>query len=113
MDLVARFHEQGPAATTTSLPPIVTPRPKSMMVPSGLNWRLAKLKGLSDAHDLAHAIEQFEIAMIKIAMYTNSAQDGVRFAGGAMNIKATSDKAVDDVLDLTVGGSLLHYDDHG
>jgi hypothetical protein len=36
----------------------------------------------------------------------------MRFAGGAVNVKAAADQAVDDVLDLGVGGAFLHYDDH-
>jgi len=39
------------------------------MVPSGLElagW--AKLERLGNAHDFAHAVEQFEVAMIEVAM---------------------------------------------
>jgi hypothetical protein len=30
-----------------------------------------------------------------------------------MHVKAAGDEAVDDVLDLGVGGAFLHYDYHG
>src|SRR6266446_1133659 len=78
----------------------------------GLELAAGELEGLGDAHDFAHAVEQLEIAMIEIAVHANGAEDGVRFAGGAMHIEAAGDEAVDDVLDLGVGGALLHYDDH-
>jgi hypothetical protein len=29
-----------------------------------------------------------------------------------MDVKAAGDEAIDDVLDLGVGGAFLHYDDH-
>jgi len=29
-----------------------------------------------------------------------------------MNVEAAGDEAVDDMLDLGVGGAFLHYDDH-
>ncbi len=47
------------------------------------------------------------IAMIKIAMDADGAEHGVRCASGAMHIEAAGDDAIDDVLDLLVGGGLL------
>jgi hypothetical protein len=29
-----------------------------------------------------------------------------------VHVKAAGDEAIDDVLDLDVGGAFLHYDDH-
>jgi len=43
----------------------------------------------------------------------DSAEDGVRFAGGTMHVEAAGDEAVDDMLDLGVSGAFLHHDDHG
>jgi hypothetical protein len=43
---------------------------------------------------------------------SDGAEDGVRFAGRAVNVEAAGDEAVDDMLDLGVGGPFLHYDDH-
>jgi hypothetical protein len=40
------------------------------------------------------------------------AQDGVGFAGGAVDVEAGGDQAVDYVLDLGVCGAFLHYDYH-
>src|SRR6266849_3194054 len=78
----------------------------------GLELAAGELEGLRDAHDFAHAVEELEIAMIEIAVHADGAEDGVGFAGGAMHVEAAGDEAVDDVLDLGVGGALLHYDDH-
>jgi len=50
--------------------------------------------------------------MIEIAVNADCAEHGVRFASGAMHVEAAGDEAVDYVLDLGVGGSLLHYDYH-
>src|SRR6267143_1799242 len=79
----------------------------------GLELAAGQLEGLRDAHDFAHAFEQLEIAMVEVAMDADGAEDGVRFAGGTMNVKAAGDEAVDDMLDLGVGGPFLHHDDHG
>ncbi len=54
----------------------------------GLELATGELEGLRDAHDFAHAIEEFEIAMIEIAVDANGAEDGVGFAGGAMDVEA-------------------------
>jgi hypothetical protein len=67
---------------------------------------------LRDAHDFAHTFEEFEVAVVEIAMDAYGAEDGVGFAGGAVDIKAAADEAIDNVLDLGVGGAFLHYDDH-
>ena len=50
--------------------------------------------------------------MIEIAVDADRADYGVRCPGGAMHVKAAGDHAVDDVLDLLVGGSFVHDDDH-
>src|SRR5256886_2182370 len=78
----------------------------------GLKLAAGKFERLSNAHDLAHAVEQFEVAVIEVAVYADGAEDGVRFAGGAVNVEAAGDEAVDDMLDLGVGGPFLHHDDH-
>src|SRR5690242_11224757 len=85
--------EHGPAATTTSSPPIFTPRPRSTTVP----WPelpAGQLEGLRDAHDFAHAFQQLEIPMIEIAMHADCSQYGVRCAGGTVHVKAAGDQAV-------------------
>ncbi len=71
-----------------------------------------ELERLRDAHDFAHAIEKFEIAMIEVAVDADGAEDGVRFAGGAVHVEAAADQAIDYVLDLRVCGAFLHHDDH-
>jgi len=38
----------------------------------GLELAAGQLEGLCDAHDFAHAIEEFEIAMIEIAVYATA-----------------------------------------
>ena len=38
--------------------------------------------------------------MIEIAVHAHGAENSVRFAGGAMNVEAAGDQAVDHVLDL-------------
>src|SRR5436190_6056926 len=78
----------------------------------GLKLAAGKFERLSNAHDLAHAVEQFEVAVIEVAVNADGAEDGVRFAGGAVNVEAAGDEAVDDMLDLGVGGPFLHHDDH-
>src|SRR5579862_683295 len=51
--------------------------------------------------------------MIEVAVHADRAEDGLRFAGGAMHVEAAGDKPINDVLDLRVGRAFLHYDDHG
>ncbi len=67
---------------------------------------------LGDAHDFAHAVQQFEVAMIEIAVNANRAEHGMRFASRAMNVEAAGDQPVNDMLDLRVRGPFLHHDDH-
>jgi hypothetical protein len=50
--------------------------------------------------------------MIEVAVHADGTEDGVRLAGGAMDIEAAGDEAINHVLDLGVGGAFLHYDDH-
>jgi hypothetical protein len=71
-----------------------------------------EFEGLRDADDFADPFEKFEITVIEIAMDADGAKDGVGCAGGAMNVEAAGDNAIDDALDLLVGGVFLHYDDH-
>jgi len=71
-----------------------------------------ELERLRDAHDFAHAFEKLEIAVIEIAMDADGAENGVGFAGGAMNVETGGDEAIDNVLDLRVAGAFLHDDDH-
>ena len=47
---------------------------------------------------------KFKIAVIEVAVDSDGAEDGVGFAGGAMNVEAAADQAVDYVLDLRVAG---------
>jgi len=70
------------------------------MVPSGLNWRLAEFERLSDAHDFSHSVQQFEVAVIEIAVNADRAEHRMRFASGAVNVEAAGDQPVDDMLDL-------------
>jgi len=72
-----------------------------------------ELEGLGDADDFAHAFEKFKIAMIEIAMNADGTENRMRRAGGAMHVKAAAYNAVDDTLDLLVGGAFLHHNDHG
>src|SRR5947207_1165184 len=78
----------------------------------GLKLAAGKFERLSNTHDLAHPVEQFEVEVIEVAVNADGAEDGVRFAGGAVNVEAAGDEAVDDMLDLGVGGPFLHHDDH-
>src|SRR6267154_474456 len=71
-----------------------------------------KFERLGDAHDLAHAVKQFEVAMIEVAVNADGAKHRMRFAGGAVDIEAAGDKPVDDMLDLRVRGPFLHHNDH-
>src|SRR5690242_15287082 len=71
-----------------------------------------KFEGLRDAHDFAHAFEQFEVAMIEVAVHADSTKNGMRFTGRAVHVEAAGDQAVDDVLDLGLGGPFLHHNDH-
>jgi len=105
--------EQGPAATTTSGPPIFYAAAEIDDGAFRLELAAGELEGLRDAHDFAHAFEQLEIAMIEVAVNADGAEDRVRFASGAMDVEAAGDEAVDNMLDLGVGGPFLHYDDHG
>jgi hypothetical protein len=57
---------------------------------------------LGDAHHFADAVEEFEVAMIEVAVDAYGAEDGVGFAGRAVNVEAAGDQAVDYVLDLGV-----------
>jgi hypothetical protein len=51
--------------------------------------------------------------VIEIAVNADSAEHSVRSASGAVHVKAACDDAIDDVLDLLVGGAFLHDNDHG
>jgi len=82
------------------------------MVPSGLNWRLANLNGWVMRMTSRTPSSNSKVAMIEVAVNAYRAEDGVRFAGGTMNIEAAGNEAVDDMLDLGVRGPFLHYDDH-
>ena len=53
-----------------------------------------------------------EIAVIEIAVNTNCSQNCMRSASGAVNIKPAGDNAIDYVLNLLVGCSFLHDNDH-
>jgi hypothetical protein len=46
-------------------------------------------------------------------MNADGAKNGMRSAGGTVNVEAAGDDAVNDVLDLLFGCAFLHYDDHG
>src|SRR5262249_41463525 len=72
-----------------------------------------ELEGLRDADHFADAGEQFEIAVIEIAMNADGPENGVRGACGAVDGQAAGDDAVDALLDLLFAGAFLHYDDHG
>src|SRR5216683_99189 len=78
----------------------------------GLELAAGEFERLGNAHDFAHAVEQFEVAMIEVAVNADGAEDGVRLAGGAVNVEAAANEPVDDMLDLGVGGPFLHHDDH-
>src|SRR6266849_5813399 len=80
--------------------------------PFGLELAAGEFERLRNAHDLAHAIQQFEVAMIEVAVHAHGAEHGVRFAGRAVNVEAAGDEPVDDMLDSRVSGPFLHYDDH-
>src|SRR6267154_4841974 len=41
-----------------------------------------KFERLGDAHDFAHAVKQFEVAMIEVAVNADGAKHRMRFAGG-------------------------------
>jgi hypothetical protein len=72
-----------------------------------------ELEGLRDADDFADAIEKFEIAMIEITVNADGAEHRVGCASGTMDVEAAGDHAVNDALDLFVGGVFMHDDDHG
>jgi len=67
---------------------------------------------LGDAHDFAHAFEQFEVAVIEVAMDADRAQHRVRGTGRAVDVEPVRNQFVDNVLNLGVRGALLHHDDH-
>jgi hypothetical protein len=68
---------------------------------------------LRNANDFAHALQQLEIAMIEITMDAYRAQNGVRSTGGTMDVETAGDNAIDDMLNLLIGGVFLHHYDHG
>src|SRR5882724_3459438 len=72
-----------------------------------------KFERLRDAHDFAHAFQQFKIAMIEIAVHTHCAKYSVRSSRGTVHVKAVSDELVNYVLNLGIRCALLHNDYHG
>jgi hypothetical protein len=82
---------------------------------SALRLKLAagQLEWLGDANDFANTFEQLKITMIEIAMDADGTENRVRSARGAMHIKTAGDNAVNDALNLLVGGTFLHNNDHG
>ena len=68
----------------------------------GSELAAGEFEGLRDAHHFADAVEEFEVAVIEIAMDANGTQNGVGFAGGTVDVEAAGDQAIDDVLDLGV-----------
>src|SRR6266404_196772 len=77
-----------------------------------LELAAGEFKRLGDAHDLTHAVQQFEVTVIEVAVNADGAEHSVRFAGGAVDVEATRDKSVDNLLDLRVSGAFLHHNDH-
>ncbi len=113
MNLLARFHGTRPRRdyhfipADRNAPAQVHDRSLRLELPAG------QFERLRDAHDFAHAIQQFKIAMVEIAVHTHRAENGVRFSGGAVHVKAAGNQAIDNVLDLGVSGALLHDNYHG
>ncbi|HSV62976.1 MAG TPA: hypothetical protein VLH83_06490, partial [Chthoniobacterales bacterium] len=79
----------------------------------GFELSAGQFKRLRDAHDFAHAIQQFKIAMIEIAVHAHRSKHGVRCASRTMHVKSVHHQLVNYVLDLGVRCALLHDDDHG
>jgi hypothetical protein len=50
--------------------------------------------------------------MIEVPMHANRAENGVGLSGGTVDIESIGDQAIDHVLDLAVGSTLLHDDNH-
>src|SRR5207245_11647180 len=71
-----------------------------------------KFEMLCDEHDLAHSVQQFEVAMIEVAVEADGTKHRVRLTGRAVDVEAVGNQAVDDVLDLGFAGPFLHHNDH-
>ena len=59
-----------------------------------------------------HAGEHLELGDLEVRGRADAGEDGLRFAGGAVDVEAELHHALDHVLDLFIGGAVLHGDDH-
>jgi len=111
-DLLARFHGARPGGDNDFAPADFHAAAQVNDRALRLELAAGQLERLGDAHHLAHALQQLKIAVIEIAMDAHGAENGVAGPGRAMHVKAAGDHAVNDVLNLLVGGSFMHDDDH-
>jgi hypothetical protein len=58
------------------------------------------------------AREHFKIARIEVGPGSYGCEDGLAFTGGAVYGKAHPDQMFNHILDLLVGGRILHGNDH-
>ncbi len=80
--------------------PFRTPRPAGQLV------------RLGDLDHIAHATEQFDLAVVEIRLHADDPEHGVLDAGRAVHVEAQRQQPVNHMLDLGFAGVFLHYDNH-
>src|SRR5437879_1477344 len=111
-DLFTRFHRAWPGGNGNLRSSNADTPAKIDNRAFRLELAARKFERLRDAHDFAHPVEQFKIAMIEVPMHADGSKDGMRFTGGTVYVKTVSYEAIDHLLDLRVGSAFLHHDDH-
>ncbi len=71
-----------------------------------------QLVGRADAVDVQHAGQQLKLAQVEAGRGAHAGQNGLRCAGGPVNIDSGFHHRVDHGVDLLFGGFLLHGYDH-
>ena len=113
VDLFRRFHRAGTGGNCEF---VATYGDAAAKINDGafrLEMAAGELEGLRNTNNFPNAFEQLEITMIEVAVDADGAEYRVRRASRAMNVEAAGDDAIDDVLDLLVGGVFVHDNDHG
>jgi hypothetical protein len=80
--------------------------------PPGAEDAAGQLVGLRDAHDLAHAVNDFDVPRIELPWNADGAQHRLRRARGAMDVESHRHQPVNYVLDLLFLRAFLHDYDH-
>src|SRR5690606_5856853 len=71
-----------------------------------------KFVGLRDAVDLGDAVQDFDVPRVELRLDANGAQHRLIDAARPVHVKSVAIQSFDDLLDLTLLSTGLHYYDH-